>query len=65
MFYLWGKHGFFFFFSIPNGLFTHKKTHVSPINETYFTNILLQNIFNIKIWHWLFKQNLIFKCYVK
>jgi hypothetical protein len=41
------------------------KTHVSPINETYFTNILLQNISNIKIWHWLFKQKMIFKCYVK
>jgi hypothetical protein len=43
--------------TISNG--GKKNPHASPINETYFTNILLQNIFNIKIRHWLFKQNLI------
>jgi hypothetical protein len=37
---------------ISNGKKT--KTNVSSINEKYFTNILLQNISNIKIWHWLF-----------
>jgi hypothetical protein len=36
------------------------KTHASPTNETYFTNIMLQDISNIKIWGWLFFKNLIY-----